>query len=686
MSVYSNEILSRAANNMRVLVAAMVEEAQSGHPGGAMGGASFINLLYSEFLRFDPDNPCWENRDRFFLDPGHMSTMLYSQLAFIGHYSIAELQQFRQWASATPGHPELDRARGIENTSGPLGQGQAFAVGAAIAEKFLTQRFGDWCQHHIYAYISDGGVQEEISQGAGRIAGHLGLNNLIMFFDANDVQLASPVAEVTSEDTAAKYRSWGWRVLEIDGTSLDQMRAALQQARDEKEKPTLLLAKTIMGEGARDSQNQIFNGGHNIHGKPLSKGGADFAATVTALGGDPSQPFQIYTDVAEHYNRVIADKRQEVALIKERQQDWQQSNPAAARRWQQFFAGMNVDLGLEQLASKEDAATRETSAEVLAHLAGQLDNFIVASADLADSDKTDGFLKNSKILRRGDFSGAFLQAGVSELTMAAICSGITLHGGVYAACGTFFVFSDYMKPVVRTAALMELPVKYIWTHDSFRVGEDGPTHQPVEHEAQFRLLEQLQNHHGRNGLLLLRPADNYEALVCWQMALENEDTPTGLIFSRQNIKTLPPGGGQRREQARQARYGAYIVVDDAPEPDLILVASGSEVATLVATAELLRRQRQLKVRVVSAPSEGLFRRQDESYQQQVLPDNVAKFGLTSGLPSTLQGLVGARGKVCGLSSFGFSAPAAVLNDKLGYNPEQVCEKIVEFLDQYRHNR
>ncbi len=672
--------INRASNNIRILSAAMPERAKSGHPGGAMGGADFINVLFSEFLNFDPTDMTWINRDRFFLDPGHMSPMIYSILHMFGLYTTGEVKNFRQWGSPTPGHPELDVERGIENTSGPLGQGHTFAVGAAIAEKFLRARFGEWMAHNIYAFISDGGIQEEISQGAGRIAGHLGLNNLIMFYDSNDIQLSTPTADVSNEDTVRKYESWGWKVIMINGNDQDQIRNALFQATDEKERPTLIIGKTIMGKGAVTETGEKFEKQVSAHGMPLSKAGASFEETVKNLGGDPEDPFKIFPGIKEYFETVREKKIEYAREKKEEQKKWESDNPELAEKLRKFYALEIPDIDYEAIGQKPGAATRAGSKAVLALYAETIENMIVASADLSNSDNTDGFLKNSQPLKKNDFRGAFLQVGVSELTMAALSNGMALHGGVIPACGTFFVFSDYMKPSVRLAALMGLPVKYIWTHDAFRVGEDGPTHQPVEQEAQIRLLEQLKNHKGKRSLLVLRPADTIETSVCWKIAMDNRETPTALILSRQAISEIPAKKGSTRyKDATGARRGAYIVQDDAGDADVILVGNGSEVSTLIAGAEKLRKEKQLKVRVVSAPSEGLFRDQDVEYQKEVIPDDKPVFGMTAGLPVTLRGLVGPKGKVFGLEHFGYSAPFQVLDEKFGYTGENVYNQVMEYL-------
>ena len=669
-------LMNKAADNIRILAASAVEKAKSGHPGGAMGGADFINVLYSEYLKYDPQNPEWVGRDRFFLDPGHMAPMLYSQLTLIGKFTLDELAQLRQWCSPTTGHPEFEIARGIENTSGPLGQGHVFAVGAAIAAKFLAAHTGNptFDKETIYAYISDGGIQEEISQGAARIASVLGLDNLIMFYDCNDIQLSTETKEVMNEDTAAKYRALGWEVFEINGNDVDQIRQALDKAKKVEGKPTLIIGKCIMGKGALKADGSSYEANCKTHGAPL--GGDAFVNTIKHLGGDPENPFQIFPEVKELYAKRAEELKGICAERYAEEKAWADANPEKAAQQAEWFSGKAPKIDWSKCVQKDNDATRSASAACLSVLAQQVPNMICASADLSNSDKTDGFLKQTKALVKGDFSGAFFQAGVAELTMACCCIGMSLHGGVIPACGTFFVFSDYMKPAVRMAALMQLPVKFIWTHDAFRVGEDGPTHEPVEQEAQIRLMEKLKNHAGKNSCLVLRPADAKETTVAWAMAMENMDTPTALIFSRQNINNLPEGNDYE-----QARKGGYIVAGSDENPDVVLVATGSEVSTLVSGAELLRKD-GVKVRIVSVPSEGLFRTQSAEYQQSVVPVGAKVFGMTAGLPVNLQGfLIGAapESKIWGLESFGFSAPYKVLDEKLGYTGQNVYEQVKAML-------
>ena len=670
--MFANSKLNRAADNIRILAAATVEKAKSGHPGGAMGGADFINLLCAEFMRYDPEDPSYPFRDRFFLDPGHMSAMLYSVLTLAGYYTTDDLKMFRQWGSITPGHPEVDVMHGVENTSGPLGQGHAMALGAAIAERFMAARFGEWMAHKTYAFISDGAVQEEISQGVGRIAGHLGLSNLIMYYDANNVQLSTKVDEVDTEDVAAKYRAWNWHVIDVDGNDVEALRGALAEANAQTDRPTLIIGRTTMAKGAVGADGRSFEGCVSTHGQPLSGAGADLAATIRNLGGDEEDPFKIFAESREIYETRRCELKMWAVQRRQAEAAWRAENRDLSRKLTRFLSNEVPEIDCNKIELKPDTATRAASATMLGVYAGKIENMIVASADLSNSDKTDGFLKKTKAFAKGDFTGQFFQAGVSELTMACVMNGMALHGGVIPACGTFFVFSDYMKPAVRLAALMRLHVIYIWTHDSFRVGEDGPTHQPIEQEAQIRLMEHVRNHRGERSMVVLRPADAEETMSAWQYAL-SEQRPVALILSRQNIKNLPALRLSRREEAKQAVKGAYTVVD-AAKAQVVMLASGSEVATLVEGAELLMRE-GIPVRVVSVPSEGLFRDQPKSYQDSVLPRDVVRYGLTSGLSVNLLGLVGENGRIHGCDHFGYSAPYKVLDEKFGYNGVTVYEEV-----------
>ncbi|MFZ1705412.1 MAG: transketolase [Saprospiraceae bacterium] len=676
----SISIATKSADNIRILAAAMVEKAASGHPGGAMGGADFMQILYSEFLRFDPSDLAWPLRDRFFLDPGHMSAMLYAQMTLLGSMHMEDIQSFRQWKSCTPGHPEIDIKRGIENTSGPLGLGHSFGAGAAIAERFLVHRFGELFSHYTYLYISDGGIQEEISQGVGRIAGYLGLGKLIMFYDANDVQLSTMVDEVTAEDTAKKYLAWNWHVQTIDGNDENAIRKALKKAQKEDSKPSLIIGKTIMGKGAVKEDGSSYEGQVETHGKPLGKSKASYAHTIKNLGGNPDFPFSIFPEVSTYYQSIISRKKREANKRKKEYNLWKKENETLSKKWEQFQNLALPGFNIEEISIGQNEATRNASARVLGYLAEKYDNVIVASADLSNSDMTEGFLKKSKAFKKNDFSGGFLHAGVSELTMAALCTGMALHGGVIPICGTFFAFSDYMKPVLRVASLMETPVKFLWTHDAFRVGEDGPTHQPIEQEAQLRLLEKIKNHSGNSSFLALRPADSAETLTAWELVLMTKNRPTGLILSRQNIKDINPLQDNRLAEAKSINQGAYFVLYQSKNPDIILLANGSEVSTLMEAEKILSSQWNIKANIISIPSEGLFRDQSEEYQEKLLPDHVPVFGLTAGLPVTLQGLV-KKGFVHGLSHFGYSAPYQILDEKFGFTAENVVTHVKHLLQK-----
>lgn len=674
----NKKIDQQSADNIRALAVAMVEKANSGHPGGPMGGADFMHILYSEFFNYDPSDMTWAFRDRFFMDAGHLSTLMYAQYYLLGNYAKDDVANFRQWGSITPGHPEVDPSRGIENTSGPLGQGHTMGVGAAIAAKFLQARFGDWMNHKVYGFISDGGIQEEISQGAGRIAGHLGLSNFIMFFDSNDIQLSTSTDEVTSEDTAMKYEAWGWKVVTIDAHNHDEIRKALTDANNETEKPTLIIGKTIMGKGCVTADGSMFEGHCELHGQPIGATGADYEKTLLNLGASVENPFDIYNDVSDFYKNLIAQKTAKAAEKKSEINTWRKANGALADKLDFFLSGELPELDFSSVEHKVGLATRAASSGILGYLAENVENMIVSSADLSNSDKTDGFLKKTHALKKGDFTGSFLQAGVAELTMSCIANGIALHGGIIPVVATFFVFSDYMKPAIRLSGIQELGVKYVWTHDAFRVGEDGPTHQPVEQEAQIRLLEKLKNHSGNPSFLALRPADSAETSVAWKMALENKNTPTGLILSRQGIKDIPAQGASRYNEALAAEKGGYLV-KEVENPDVVLIANGSEVATLVAAAEILEAENGLKVSIASVISEGVFRLQSKAYQNSIIPKSKPLFGLTAGLPVNLEGLVGENGKVFGLEHFGYSAPATVLNDKFGFTGEKVSKQVLEYL-------
>ena len=662
----TNSKLTRVADNIRILSAAMVEKAKSGHPGGAMGGADFITVLFTEFLRYDPDNMAYPYRDRFFLDPGHMSPMLYSTLALAGHYSTEDLQSLRQWGSVTPGHPEVDVMRGVENTSGPLGQGHAMALGAAIAERFMAARFGEWMAHKTYAYISDGAVEEEISQGVGRIAGHLGLSNFVMYYDSNNIQLSTKVDEVMTENVAMKYEAWGWNVLSIDGHNINEIREALVAAESETERPTLIIGHTVMGKGAKGPAGESFENKVSTHGQPLTAAGADFAATVKNLGGDAENPFAVFEESRE----VFAERREALKEWAAKQaaveKSWRAEHKELARKLDDFLSGKLPEIDYKSIEMKADVATRAASATVLGVFAEKIDNMIVASADLSNSDKTDGYLKKTKAFTKGDFSGKFFQAGVSELTMACVANGMALHGGVIPVCGTFFVFSDYMKPAVRLSALMRLHVVYVWTHDSFRVGEDGPTHQPVEQLIGLRSIPNMK---------VYRPADGKETAAAWISALSGNE-PTALVLSRQNLPQYEGSG-------KEALKGGYILEDCEGKPDVLLIGTGSEVELCVKAKEALEAK-DVKARVISMPCVEEFEKQSDDYKESVLPADVkARVCVEAGSPYSWYKYAGDKGEIVAMSTFGASAPAKQLFEKFGFTVDNVVEKAIASIENNR---
>lgn len=680
-----NELILKAANNARILSAAMVQKAKSGHPGGAMGAADAVTLLFAEFLRFDPDNPHWMGRDRFFMDPGHMSALLYSELAFVRQMNLKELENFRQLGSETPGHPELAVHQGIENSSGPLGLGHGMALGSAIAERFMVERFGDIVEHKTVVLISDGSVQEEIAYGVGRVAGHLQVSNLILFYDANEVQLSCKTKDVMAFDVAKQYQAWGFEVYDVDGSDIDALRKVFQKAYAETEKPVLIIGRTVMAKGAIAEDGSSFEGKVSTHGQPLNAAGASTDATIKNLGGDPNNAFQIFPEVEEAFDLRLQELRENVKKWKIKKEKWDLENPELSKTLNDWNKGQGVQLNLSELPIQEGVATRVSSGSVLAYLATHYKNIICSSADLSNSDNTQAFLDKTGIFKPKDFSGAFVQVGVAELTMGAIACGIALNPGLYPICATFFVFSDFMKPVIRMAALMGLPVKYVFTHDSFRVGEDGPTHQPIEHETQIRLLECLTKENGKAEMLVLRPADAFETLVAWEMAFENTDSPTALILTRQNVDSLPSPNGSAYERATAAKNGAYIVSDNSvshQKPDLILIANGSDVMLNHQAAEILRKE-GLLVRVISMISPALFLKQNKAYQNEVLEPWRPTLALSSGLPLLFKPVVGGFGKTIGLKRFGASAPAAILEAEFGYTPEVVATKARDYLQEYK---
>ena len=670
-----------SVNAIRFLGIDAINKANSGHPGVVMGAAPMAYSLFTKQLRINPAQPNWINRDRFILSAGHGSMLLYALLHLSGFEDVSmdEIKSFRQWGSKTPGHPEFGHTAGIDATTGPLGQGISTATGFAQAERFLAAKYNregyNIFDHYTYVICGDGDLMEGVSSEAASYAGLQKLDKLVVLYDSNDINLDGETKDSFTESVRDRYNAYGWHTALVeDGTDLEAIHAAIETAKASG-KPSLIEVKTVIGYGSPNKQ-----GTNAVHGAPL--GADETAATRQALGWD-YEPFeipeQVYADFKEHVaDRGASAYEAWTKLVA----DYKEAHPELAAEVEAIIDGRDpVEVTPADFPALENGfsqATRNSSQDALNVVAAKLPTFLGGSADLAHSNmtyiKTDGLQDDANRLNRN------IQFGVREFAMGTILNGMALHGGVIAACGTFFVFSDYMKPAIRMAALMELPVKFVWSHDAFRVGEDGPTHEPVEQEAQIRLMEKLQNHHGADSVRVLRPSDVEETTIAWRMAMENTHTPTALILSRQNINDLPaPEGKSRKEAAEAATRGGYIVLRDE-NPEVVLIANGSEVSTLVEGAALLRKD-GIRLQIVAVPSEGLFRRQSQEYQDEVLPRGIRRFGLTAGLPVTLQGLVGDNGAIWGLSSFGFSAPYKVLDEKLGFTPDHVYKEVKALLSK-----
>lgn len=668
-----------SVNTIRVLSAEAIQKAKSGHPGLPLGAAPMAYELWTNHMNHNPADPEWANRDRFVLSGGHGSMLLYSLLHLFGYgnLSMEDLKNFRQLGSLTPGHPEYGHTVGIEATTGPLGQGMAMAVGMAMAEAHLAAVFNkdgyDIVDHYTYVLGGDGCMMEGISSEAFSLAGTLGLHKLIVFYDSNNISIEGSTDIAFTEDVTKRFEAFGFQTLEVkDGNNLAEIAAAIEAAKADTTRPTMIKVNTVIGYGCPAKQGKA-----SAHGEPL--GEENVAALKEYLEWPCKEAFTVPQEVYDHFNEAAKKKaavEDEWNVLFEK---YRKEYPDMAEKWDAYYNGYD----LSKLFDSEDywkkaekpEATRSTSGSILNEIKQLMPNLIGGSADLAPSNKTN--MKDAGDFSKDNYAGTNLHFGVREQAMAAIGNGLALHGGLKAFVATFFVFSDYTKPMARLSALMNLPLTFIFTHDSIGVGEDGPTHEPVEQEVQIRLMEKLKNHKGHNSMLVLRPADVTETTIAWKMAMENTATPTALIFSRQNITDLP-AKGNRYDEALQAEKGAYIVESDE-NPDVIMVASGSEVSTLEEGAALLRAD-GIKVRIVSVPSEGLFRSQSKEYQESVIPTGSKVFGLTAGLPVNLEGLVGANGKVWGLESFGFSAPYKVLDEKLGFTGQNVYNQVKELLN------
>jgi transketolase len=652
-------------NTMRTLAMDAVQKANSGHPGMPMGMADAAYVLWSQFMKHSPGNPAWVDRDRFVLSAGHGSMLLYSLLHLTGYdLALEDLQQFRQWDSRTPGHPEWGDTPGVETTTGPLGQGFANGVGMALAERMLAAEFNrpgfDIVDHHTYGIVSDGDLMEGISHEAASLAGHLGLGRLIYLYDDNRITIEGQTELAFSEDVHDRFEAYGWQVFSVDGHDRAAVANAISQAKDQSDRPTLIMCRTHIGYGSPTKQDTA-----KAHGEPL--GVEEVGLTKEALGWPVDAQFYIPDRVLERF-------RMAVALGASAEQKWEtlferyaQAHPKLASEWRRRMAG-ELPAGWQDALPHfgvEDGpvATRAVGGSVMVSLAPVLPELVGGSADLHPSTKT--YLSDFPAVRKGEYGGRNLHFGIREHAMGGIVSGMSLHGGLRPYASTFLVFSDYMRPSIRLAALMGVPVTYVFTHDSIFVGEDGPTHQPVEHVASLRAIP---------GLTVIRPADAKETVGAWRALLEHRDGPVALLLSRQKVPVLR--GTKDAEVAR----GGYVIVE-SPDPDMILMASGSEVALAVRTAELLEED-GVAVRVVSMPSWELFERQTESYRRTILPTEVtARVAIEAAVPFGWERYVGLDGEIIGVGRFGASAPYQVLAEKFGFVAEKVSSRAMSCVER-----
>lgn len=664
------ELDQRCINTLRFLAVDGVQKANSGHPGMPMGMADVAYVLWTRFLKHNPHNPEWPNRDRFILSPGHGSMLLYGLLHLTGYpILMTDLKQFRQWDSKTAGHPEYDVSLGIEMTTGPLGQGFATGVGMAMAAKHLAARFNRpgyaLIDHYIYALVSDGDLMEGVSHEAASLAGHLQLGNLIYLYDDNDISIEGSTDVTFTEDVGARFRAYGWHVQAVDGYDLDAIETAIRAAQAETARPSLIICRTHIAYGSPNLHDNA-----EAHGAPL--GVEEVRLTKAALGWPPDEDFFVPGDALAHYRLALPRGAQAEAAWRDLLTRYEKEFPAEAAELRRIWSG-TLPVGWEKAlpvfrADQGMLATRAASGKVLNALAPVLPELIGGSADLAPSNNT--YLKEGGDFQAATPAGRNLHFGVREHGMGAALNGMALYAPLRVYGGTFLVFSDYMRPAVRLAALMKLPVIYVWTHDSLWLGEDGPTHQPVEHLAALRAIPNL---------VVIRPADATETAAAWKVALERRDGPTALILSRQGLPIYPQPAAQAWENVK---HGGYVFSECPLErTDLLLIASGSEV-TLAMEAQKLLAERRVGARVVSLPSWELFDQQSLFYRLTVLPPDVPKrLALEAGVGLGWERYVGPQGAVLGLDRFGASAPAKVLQREFGFTPERVVERALALMSE-----
>lgn len=657
-------------NTIRFLAADAVQKAESGHPGMPMGAAPMAYVLWRHHMRHNPADPRWLNRDRFVLSAGHGSMLLYALLHLTGYdMPMEELKNFRQWESKTPGHPENFMAEGVETTTGPLGQGFGNAVGMAIAEKFLAAQFNEAdfeiVDHYTYGICSDGDLMEGISHEAASLAGHLGLGKLIFLYDDNEISIDGSTDLSFTEDVGERFEAYNWHVQSIeDGNDIEAIDEAIGAAKAESDRPTIIIVRTHIGFGSPNKQDTS-----DAHGEPL--GEEELVLTKRNLGWPEDASFRVPDEVYEHMREAS------VAAGRSAQENWQQlfdayraEHPDKAARYEAWLEGRPEDGWIDDLPrfeTGEKLATRAASGKVMNAIAAKVPFLIGGSADLTPSNKTD--IKGRDDFQKASPRGGYLRFGVREHAMAAACNGIALHEGLRPYCGTFLIFSDYMRPSLRLSALMKVPVIYVFTHDSIGLGEDGPTHQPIEHLMSLRAIPHL---------TLIRPADATETAEAWQFIVENPDRPVALALTRQGVPTL-----DRTRLATDAgvHKGAYVINECDGEPEILLIATGSEVQHVVGAADALQKE-GIQAGAVSMPSWDLFDAQPESYKERILPKRVTKrLAVEAGAALGWERYVGLDGDVIGMSRFGASAPGGVNMKQFGFTTENVVARAKALLNR-----
>ena len=653
----------RCVNTIRTLAMDAIQKANSGHPGAPMGLAPAGYVLFTRIMKHNPENPDWPDRDRFVLSGGHASMLLYSLLYLTGYgLSLDDLRQFRQWGSRTPGHPEYGLTPGVETTTGPLGQGFANAVGMAMAEAHLAARFNRpgyaIVDHFTYVVCGDGDLMEGVSAEAASLAGHLGLGKLICLYDSNRISIEGPTDITFSEDVSARFAAYGWQVIQVeDGNDLEAIEKAVGRARAETGKPSLVVLHTHIAYGSPNKQDSA-----DAHGAPL--GPDEVRLTKQNLGCDPEAEFAVDPDVLEHFRKALEKGKAAEQAWQAGFSEYKDRWPELANLWVDAISAFLPKDWQKQLPAfvPDDGplATRAASGKVLNALARDITTLMGGSADLAPSNKT--FLEGEAEFQKGSYEGRNIRFGVREHAMAAIMSGLFLHGGIRPYGGTFLVFADYMRPAIRVAALMKLPLIYVFTHDSIAVGEDGPTHQPVEHLAALRAIPNL---------AVIRPADANETAAAWQQAVASANRPTALILSRQKLPVIDP-----RLTAGKLAKGAYVLMDCDRLPEAIIIATGSEVHIAIQAWKRLSEQGR-SIRLVNMPSWELFEDQSEGYRRQVLPPEVeARVVVEAGIAMGWERYAGTRGKVISMDGFGASAPGAEVLQRFGFTVEAVVDAVL----------